>query len=37
MSEDDLPDARQVINIHDRIEEEYDLKYTGGRRSPPRG
>ncbi|MEZ3118221.1 Fic family protein [Halobaculum sp. MBLA0147] len=36
MSEDDLPDARQVIDIHDRIEKQYDLKYTGAAVAAPR-
>jgi death-on-curing protein len=36
MSDDDLPDARQVIAIHDEIEEEYDLKYTGAAVAAPR-
>lgn len=36
MSEDELPEAQQVIDIHDRIEEAYDLKYTGAAVAAPR-
>jgi death-on-curing protein len=33
---DDLPDADRIIQIHDRIEDEYDLTHTGAAVAAPR-
>jgi death-on-curing protein len=33
---DDLPDAEEIIAIHDEIEEEYDLTHTGAAVAAPR-
>lgn len=33
---DDLPDPEQILQIHEQIEEEYDLTYTGAAVAAPR-
>lgn len=36
MNNSDLPTAEEILIVHDRIEEEYDLKYKGTRIAAPR-
>jgi death-on-curing protein len=36
MTEDDLPTPADIIAIHDEIQDEYDLKYTGAAVAAPR-
>ena len=36
MSDDDLPTAQDILDIHDRLEEKYDLKYKGTMKAAPK-
>ncbi len=36
MSRGNLPDPREILNVHETIEREYDLKYTGAAVAAPR-
>jgi death-on-curing protein len=35
MTEDDLPTAEEIIGVHDRLEEKYDLKHKGTMKAAP--
>jgi prophage maintenance system killer protein len=36
MSRGNLPEPREILDVHDTIEREYDLKYTGAAVAAPR-
>lgn len=36
MSDGELPTAKEILTIHDRLEEAYDLKHTGTKKAAPR-
>jgi prophage maintenance system killer protein len=36
MSDDDLPTPQDILDTHDRLEEQYDLKYKGTMKTAPK-
>lgn len=36
MTDGELPTAEEIVTVHDRLEEAYDLKHTGTKKAAPR-